>query len=121
MRIPRRPRADHNADPGDHESSVRARSVIDDADATVPDRVEVVTVGRLLRGERERQALGLDQIEKSIHIRAAQLRAIEEDRLDALPAEAYARAFVRTYADLLGLDADQMVNIFNQQWSSNDA
>src|SRR5207247_3294757 len=50
-------------------------------------------------------------------IRAAQLRAIEEDRLDALPAEAYARGFVRAYADQLAIDADAAVRLFNDQWS----
>ena len=95
------------------------RPVIDDPNATLPGVVAVATVGRLLRGERERQGIGLDQIQAETHIRVAQLRAIEDDRLDALPAEAYARGFVRTYAELLGLDGDQMVQTFNDQWAAS--
>ena len=94
------------------------RPVIDDPNATLPGVVDVATVGRLLRGERERQGIGLDQIQAETHIRVTQLRAIEDDRLDALPAEAYARGFVRTYAELLGLDGDQMVQMFNAQWAT---
>jgi hypothetical protein len=108
--------AGRNLDPGGDEPSKERRPVIDDLDLTVPEVVEAATVGRLLRGERERQGLGLDQIEANTHIRATQLRALEDDRFDALPAEAYARGFVRTYADLLGCDADQMVHLFNEQW-----
>ena len=93
------------------------RPVIEDVDVAAAETVRAATLGEVLRAERERQGLGLDQIEAATRIRTAQLRAIEEDRLDALPAEAYARAFVRDYADELGMDADAMVGLFNEQWS----
>src|SRR5947199_5150142 len=37
-------------------------------------------------------------------IRARQLQALEEERFDWLPGDAYARSFLRTYADYLGLE-----------------
>jgi hypothetical protein len=89
-----------DVEPGDAEEVVRAP-----------------TLGETLRAERERQGLPLDEIERVTCVRAAQLRAIEEDRLEALPAEPYARGFVRTYAEHLSLDADAMVDLFNRQWS----
>jgi cytoskeleton protein RodZ len=94
-----------------------ARPVIVDADVSPEDVARTVTIGELLRVERERQGIGLDQVEAATRIRAAQLRALEEDRLDSLPAEAYARAFVRDYAEHLGLDADRAVHRFNEQWN----
>jgi cytoskeletal protein RodZ len=75
------------------------------------------TLGQLLRRERELRGIPLDQIEQATRIRSAQLRAIEDDRLEALPAEAYARGFVRTYAEYLNLNGDDGVAIFNEQWS----
>jgi transcriptional regulator with XRE-family HTH domain len=93
------------------------RPVIEDVNVAPAETVRAATLGEVLRAERERQGLGLDQIEEATRIRTAQLRAIEEDRLDALPAEAYARAFVRDYADELGMDADATVGLFNEQWS----
>jgi cytoskeletal protein RodZ len=90
--------------------------VIDDV--ALGDEVESAqTLGQLLRQERELRDIPLDQIEQATRIRAAQLRAIEEDRLEALPAEAYARGFVRTYAEYLGLNGDDVVAIFNEQWN----
>ena len=90
--------------------------VIDDV--ALDDEVESAqTLGQLLRQERELRDIPLDQIEQATRIRAAQLRAIEEDRLEALPAEAYARGFVRTYAEYLGLNGDDVVAIFNEQWN----
>ncbi len=93
------------------------RPVIEDDDVVSAETAAAPSLGEVLRAERERQGVGLDQIEVATRIRAAQLRAIEEDRLEALPAEAYARAFVRDYADQLGMDADAAVHLFNDQWS----
>jgi Helix-turn-helix domain/Domain of unknown function (DUF4115) len=90
--------------------------VIDDV-GLADDVVSAQTLGQLLRHERELRDIPLDRIEAATRIRAAQLRAIEDDRLDALPAEAYARGFVRTYAEYLGLNGDDVVAIFNEQWN----
>jgi cytoskeleton protein RodZ len=90
--------------------------VIDDV-ALAGEVESAQTLGQLLRQERELRDIPLDRIEEATRIRAAQLRAIEDDRLEALPAEAYARGFVRTYAEYLGLNGDDVVAIFNEQWN----
>lgn len=94
----------------------RELPVIDDA-GLADEVVSEQTLGQMLRQERELRDIPLDRIEEATRIRAAQLRAIEDDRLDALPAEAYARGFVRTYAEYLGLNGDDVVAIFNEQWN----
>jgi hypothetical protein len=48
-------------------------------------------------------------------MRARYLSALEEERFDALPGRAYARAFLRTYATSLGLQADEFVAEFDAQ------
>jgi cytoskeleton protein RodZ len=55
-----------------------------------------------------RLALGLDlrDVERDTRIRARYLAALEQEEFDALPGEAYAAAFLRTYADHLGLDPE---------------
>ena len=90
--------------------------VIDDA-GLADEVVSAQTLGQFLRQERELRGIPLDRIEEATRIRAAQLRAIEDDRLESLPAEAYARGFVRTYAEYLGLNGDDIVAIFNDQWN----
>src|SRR5215213_2309553 len=58
-----------------------------------------------------RLALGLElrDAERDTRIRAVYLGALEEEDFDALPGEAYAAAFLRTYASYLGLDGDAYV------------
>jgi hypothetical protein len=94
----------------------RELPVIDDA-GLADEVVSAQTLGQMLRRERQLRDIPLDRIEEATRIRSAQLRAIEDDRLEALPAEAYARGFVRTYAEYLGLNGDDVVAIFNEQWN----
>jgi cytoskeletal protein RodZ len=48
-------------------------------------------------------------------LRAKYLAALEEERYYDLPGRAYARAFLRTYATALDLDADRLVAEFDEQ------
>jgi cytoskeleton protein RodZ len=70
-------------------------------------------LGEKLRGERERRGIGIDEIEAETRIRAKFLLALEEERFDVLPGPAYVRAFVRDYAEQLGLDPQELVNELN--------
>src|SRR6476660_2134153 len=65
-------------------------------------------VGKALREAREKRKLGLSEAEEATRIRPRFLRALESEEWDQLPGDAYARAFLRTYADFLGLDGEAM-------------
>lgn len=64
-------------------------------------------IGRGLRGERERLGLSLRQAEADTRIRTRYLSALEEERFEELPGDAYVRGFLRSYATYLGLDGAQ--------------
>ncbi|HET8955485.1 MAG TPA: helix-turn-helix domain-containing protein [Solirubrobacterales bacterium] len=65
-------------------------------------------VGNKLRAARTRRKLSLQDAEEATKIRARYLGALEEEDWDQLPGDTYARAFIRTYAALLGLDGDRL-------------
>lgn len=65
-------------------------------------------VGKALREARRRRRIDLAQVEESTKIRSGFLLAIENEEWDALPGETYARGFIRTYADYLGLDGERL-------------
>jgi cytoskeletal protein RodZ len=69
----------------------------------------VFEIGSTLRETRTRQGLELSDAQRATRIRAKYLAALEEEQFDQLPAEAYAKAFLRTYADFLGLDSTRYV------------
>jgi hypothetical protein len=74
-------------------------------------------IGSSLREARERQELGLAKAERDTRIRAKYLAALEEERFDALPAPAYAKGFLRTYAEYLGLDGQRFVDEYNERFA----
>jgi transcriptional regulator with XRE-family HTH domain len=65
-------------------------------------------VGRTLREARTRRKIDLAEVESATKIRARYLRAIENEEWDLLPGETYARAFIRAYAEHLGLDGERL-------------
>jgi cytoskeletal protein RodZ len=70
----------------------------------------VFEIGSSLRRAREQRGLELSDVECETRIRSRYLRALEEERFDLIPGAAYAKGFLRTYADHLGLDADTFVD-----------
>jgi cytoskeleton protein RodZ len=66
------------------------------------------SIGETLRRERQKRNLDLDQISRELKITSRFLEAIEDERFDQLPAGVFVKSFVRQYATLLGLDADEL-------------
>lgn len=67
-------------------------------------------VGTKLRDARTRRKLSLQDVEEETKIRARYLQALENEDWDQLPGDTYARAFIRTYGALLGLDGDRLAD-----------
>lgn len=70
------------------------------------------TIGAGLREVRERLGWKLVDIAEHIRIRAVFLNAIEAGDLTSLPGTAYRVGFVRSYAQALGLDGEEILQRF---------
>jgi len=68
-----------------------------------------MSLGNILKDTREERGFTLDYIQEVTKIQKRFLQAIEEDRLDRLPGEFYARVFIRQYAEAVGLNADELL------------
>lgn len=60
--------------------------------------------GESLRKERELRGISLEDISAQTKVNIRFLEAIEHDDLSALPAKAFAKGFLRSYARAVGLD-----------------
>ena len=78
-------------------------------------RPENASVGETLRAARLTRGMEYDDVSKSIHIRPTQLKAIEENNIEALPGMTYAVGFVRSYANFLGLNGAEIVHRFKAE------
>jgi cytoskeleton protein RodZ len=77
-------------------------------------------IGSSLRAARVREKLELSQVERDTRIRSKYLRALEDEDFAVLPGPAYAKGFLRTYADYLGLDGQRFVTEYNARVASEE-
>lgn len=73
------------------------------------------SIGAQLQQERERRSLSREDVAESTKITVQNLAAIEEDRFDYFPNRVYARAFLRDYANFLGLDSGELLDRYEQE------
>ena len=73
-------------------------------------------IGSTLREARMRQHLDIVDFEARTKIRGKYLRALEDEEWGLLPGYPFVKGFLRTYADMLGLDGRALVDEFKRQY-----
>jgi cytoskeleton protein RodZ len=73
-------------------------------------------IGDTLRQARMRQKLDVADIEERTKIRAKYLRALENEEFGLLPGPTYVKTFLRTYAEVLGLDPHVLVEEYRASY-----
>ena len=73
-------------------------------------------VGSTLRRARTRKGLTLEQLARATKISVSALDALETNDLDRLPATIYLRGFLRAYAREVGLDPQETVEDYLEQF-----
>src|SRR5687768_4474258 len=66
-------------------------------------------VGQELAAAREARGLALADVAQSLKFAPRQLEALEQERFDALPGATFAKGMVRSYARLLKLDPEPLL------------
>ncbi|MBB6735494.1 helix-turn-helix domain-containing protein [Cohnella zeiphila] len=72
-------------------------------------------LGLLLRKAREQKGYSLDDVQEATKIRKRYLEAIEQGDYKVLPGSFYVRAFVKTYAETVGLDAEEVLRLYHKE------
>lgn len=68
-----------------------------------------VNIGEKLKSARESAGLSIDAVQKDTKIQKKYLVALENNDFAALPGKFYVRAFVKAFANAVGLNGDQFV------------
>lgn len=66
-------------------------------------------LGQQLREARLQKGMSLDDVQEMTKIRKRYLEAIEAGDYKVLPGSFYVRAFIKTYAETVGLDPDELL------------
>jgi len=69
----------------------------------------VESIGEKLRSVRESKKISIKDVANETNINPVYLRALEDENFDKFPSETYLVGFLKSYADYLKLDKDEMV------------
>ncbi|MCK8515551.1 DUF4115 domain-containing protein [Methylonatrum kenyense] len=86
----------------------------EDPDLTADNRPEPNPPGRQLRKAREAMGMGVADVAATLRLSVATIDNLEQDRYDRLPPDTFVRGYLRAYGRLLQLDAEALVQAFDQ-------
>ncbi len=89
-----------------------------DDSGSVPLREEDATsgnsgsIGEMLRREREKRQISIETIAAKLRLNAKFIEALEQDRYELLPGDTYIRVYLRSLAQYLSLDSEDIFRRF---------
>nr|WP_318540830.1 helix-turn-helix domain-containing protein [Terribacillus saccharophilus] len=78
-------------------------------------------IGAKLREARESKGMTLEDVQQRTKIQKRYLKAIEENNHSVMPGEFYTRAFIKEYAQTVGLNPDEVLEPKEQQQEETPA
>ncbi|GAA6138334.1 cytoskeleton protein RodZ [Arenicella sp. 4NH20-0111] len=76
--------------------------------------------GAMLAAARKKQDKSIEEIADELNLSLTQIRSIELDQSEGLPEPTYVRGYIRSYAKLLGLDAEEVLSHYlNKNWQKS--
>ena len=77
-------------------------------------------IGETLREARMRRSIDMAEVEAATKIRAKYLRALENEEFGMLPGPTFVKTFLRSYAEVLGLDPHLLVEDYRARYEPRD-
>lgn len=81
----------------------------------IGEECRLTALGLQLRNAREAMGLSEQQAAERMFISVGYVRAMEEARYELMPAEVFARGYLRAYARLLQLDAEEVLRRYRPE------
>ncbi|GAB3794969.1 RodZ domain-containing protein [Virgibacillus kimchii] len=72
-------------------------------------------IGERLKEARKEKNISLESLQETTKIQKRYLVAIEEGNLQVLPGKFYARAFIKEYANAVGLDPNELLEEYKEE------
>jgi len=82
----------------------------DDVVSEVNDLLNKKDFGSGLKLAREKSSMSLTEVAENLHISVDIIKALENSQIDALPALTFTQGYIRSYARLLGVSADEIIS-----------
>ena len=79
-----------------------------------PAQDAMVSFGQHLKEEREKRGISLDELRRRTRISRRVLEALEHGDASVLPSPVIMRGFLKAYAEVVGLDFDEILSTYRQ-------
>lgn len=83
--------------------------------------LSLTELGKRLEEARKQKNITLDELQTTTKIQKRYLQAIEAGNYDILPGKFYARAFIKQYAEAVGLDPDKLFDEYASEVPKTEA
>lgn len=77
-------------------------------------------LGEFLKNERLKKGISLDELQEITKVRTRYLKAIEDGDLKVIPALVYAKGFVKSYAEALGINGNELIQKYGYLFQEKD-
>lgn len=75
---------------------------------------EALLPGKRLQSARKSQSMSEQDVARKLHLSVTVVKALESDDYERLPEPAFVKGYIRNYARLVGLPADEVANLYQQ-------
>lgn len=89
---------------------------LQEPDAVTPQ----ASPGELLRRERNALELSREEVAAALNLRPAVIDGLERDSYEEIPIATYRRGYLRSYANLLGLDENRVLAAYKAHFGQDD-
>ena len=89
------------------------------AEAKKEKAPKITKIGAILKEMRQQKGLKIVDVSKKLCIRKCYLEAIEDSNYKEIPAFPYGIGFIRSYAAFLGLNGENIVELYKEETSSS--
>jgi len=79
------------------------------------DKTDRGSPGALLREGREKAGLSIEQVAEKLHLLQSVVNQLERDCYDRIRGETFVRGYMKNYARLIGIDADEVLGRYNSR------
>ncbi len=77
--------------------------------------MSTIAIGGALKEARSKKSLSLDEVHAKIKIHPRVLQLLEEGKFDKLPSPLFAKSFLRSYAEFLGVNPDEVMDAYGKE------
>lgn len=77
--------------------------------------MSAAVIGNVLKEARTKKSLSLDEVHAKIKIHPRVIQLLEEGKFEKLPSPLFAKSFLKSYAEFLGVNPDEVLDAYSKE------